>query len=44
MKKLFNEEQEKFIISNYLTMKYDDIAKSLGDYTATQITGWLNNN
>lgn len=44
MKKLFNEEQEKFIISNYLTMKYDDIAKSLGEYTSTQITGWLNNN
>lgn len=44
MKKLFNKEQEKFIISNYLTMKYDDIAKSLGNYTSTQITGWLNNN
>ena len=44
MKKLFNKEQEQFIISNYLTMKYEDIAKSLGDYTSTQITGWLNNN
>ena len=44
MKKLFNKEQEEFIISNYLTMKYGDIAKSLGDYTSTQITGWLNNN
>lgn len=44
MKKLFNKEQEEFIISNYLTMKYDDIAKSLGNYTSTQITGWLNNN
>lgn len=44
MKKLFNKEQEEFIISNYLTMKYRDIAKSLGDYTSAQITGWLNNN
>lgn len=44
MKKLFNKEQEEFIISNYLTMKYSDIAKFLGNYTATQITGWLNNN
>lgn len=44
MKKLFNKEQEEFIISNYLTMKYSDIAKSLGDYTSAQITGWLNNN
>jgi hypothetical protein len=44
MKKLFNKEQEEFIVSNYLTMKYSDIAKSLGDYTSTQITGWLNNN
>lgn len=44
MKKLFNKEQEEFIISNYLTMKYSDIAKSLGNYTSTQITGWLNNN
>lgn len=44
MKKLFNKEQEQFIISNYLTMKYSEIAKMLGDYTSTQITGWLNNN
>ena len=44
MRRLFNKEQEEFIISNYLTMKYGDIAKSLGNYTATQITGWLNNN
>ena len=44
MKKLFNEEQEEFIVSNYLTMKYSDIAKILGNYTSTQITGWLNNN
>ena len=44
MKKLFNKEQEEFIVSNYLTMKYSDIAKSLGNYTSTQITGWLNNN
>lgn len=42
MKRLFNKEQEEFIISNYLSMKYSDIAKYLGDYTATQITGWLN--
>ena len=44
MKKLFNEEQIEFIVSNYKTMKYSDIAKSLGNYTAIQITGWLNNN
>lgn len=44
MKKLFNKEQEEFIVSNYLTMKYSDIAKSLGCYTPTQIAGWLNNN
>lgn len=44
MKKLFNKEQEEFIVSNYLTMKYSDIAKMLGDYTSAQITGWLNNN
>lgn len=44
MKKLFTKEQEEFIISNYLTMKYEDIAKSLGGYTSMQITGWLNNN
>lgn len=44
MKKIFNKEQEEFIISNYLTMKYSDIAKILGDYTSAQITGWLNNN
>lgn len=43
MKKLFNKEQENFIVSNYLTMKYSDIAKTLGSYTAEQITGWLNN-
>ena len=42
MRKLFNKEQENFIISNYLTMKYADIAKSLGNYTAAQITTWLN--
>jgi hypothetical protein len=44
MKKLFNDEQIKFIVSNYQTMKYKDIAKSLGNYTEQQITGWLNNN
>lgn len=44
MKKLFNKEQEEFIVSNYLTMKYKDIAQCLGDYTPLQITGWLNNN
>ena len=43
MRKLFNKEQEEFIISNYLTMKHSEIAKALGDYTPAQITGWLNN-
>lgn len=43
MRKIFNKEQEEFIISNYLIMQYKDIAKSLGDnYTASQVTGWLN--
>lgn len=43
MKKIFNKEQEEFIISNYLTMQYKDIAKLLGDnYTASQVTSWLN--
>lgn len=44
MKKLFNEEQQLFIINNYLNMTYQDIANQLGDYTATQISGWLHNN
>ena len=44
MRKLFNEEQINFIISNYKTMKYSDMAKLLVNYTATQIAGWLNNN
>lgn len=44
MKKLFNEEQQLFIINNYLNMTYQDIANQLGDYTATQIAGWLHNN
>lgn len=44
MKKLFNDEQIDFIVSNYKTMKYKDIANSLGNYTEQQIIGWLNNN
>lgn len=44
MKKLFNDEQIKYIISNYETMKYSEIAKYLGNCNATQITGWLHNN
>lgn len=45
MKELFNSEQKKYILDNYETMKYKDIAKNLnGNFTATQITGWLHNN
>lgn len=44
MKKLFNEEQIKFIVENYQTMKYADIAKKLGNFKAEQIGGWLSSN
>ena len=44
MRKLFNEEQIKFIVENYQTMKYKDIANHLGDYKSEQIAGWLSNN
>ena len=43
MKKLFNKEQENFIISNYLTMTYGEIAHNLG-FTEKQIRGWINHN
>lgn len=36
MKELFNSEQKKYILDNYETMKYKDIAKNLnGNFTAT---------
>ena len=44
MRKLFNEEQIKFIVENYQTMKYKDIANYLGGYKSEQIAGWLSNN
>lgn len=45
MKKLFNNEQENFIVNNYEIMKYSEIADYLGNgITAQQINGWLHNN
>lgn len=44
MKKLFNKEQEEFILNNYKNMKYKDIGKILGNVSETQICGWLHNN
>ena len=42
MKKLFTKEQEDFILENYETMKYKDIGKKIGDFTALQICSWIN--
>ena len=42
MKKIFTDEQEKFMIENYLTMSYKEIGKKLG-FTERQIRGRLNN-
>jgi DNA-binding transcriptional regulator WhiA len=44
MKKIFNEEQEKFIMDNFLKMTDTEIANRLeGDFTQSQITGWRHN-
>ena len=41
-KKLFNEEQEKFILDNYTTMSNEEIAKKLGaNFSRAQINSWL---
>lgn len=40
MKKIFTDEQEKFMIENYLTMSYKEIGKKLG-FTERQIRGRL---
>lgn len=41
-KKLFNEEQEKFILDNYKTMSNEEIAKKLGEsFKREQINSWL---
>ena len=42
MKKIFTDEQEKFMIENYLTMSYKEIGEKLG-FTERQIRGRLNN-
>ena len=42
MKKIFTDEQEKFMINNYLTMSYKEIGEKLG-FTERQIRGRLNN-
>lgn len=40
--KLFNEEQEKFILNNYQTMSNEQIAIKLGnEFTRAQINSWL---
>lgn len=41
-KKLFNEDQEKFILDNYETMSNDAIADALGsEFNRGQINSWL---
>ena len=41
-KKLFNEEQEKFILDNYTIMSNEEIAKELGsNFKREQINSWL---
>lgn len=44
MRKLFNDEQINYILSNYEHMTYKEIGENLGGYTPQQINGWLNNN
>lgn len=44
MKKLFNEEQIKYIVSNYEYMTYKEIGENIGGYKPEQIAGWLSNN
>ena len=40
--KLFNENQEQFILNNYQTMSNEQIAISLGgNFTRSQINSWL---
>lgn len=41
---LFTKEQQEFIIKNYKTMQYKDIAKELGDFKSSQVSLWLNHN
>lgn len=43
MRKLFSNEQEKYIRDNYLIMNYRDIGDQLG-FTERQIRGWINHN
>ena len=41
-KKLFNEEQEKFILENYQAMSNEEIANTLGtEFNRQQINSWL---
>ena len=41
-KKLFNEEQENFILDNYMVMSNEEIAKKLGsNFKREQINSWL---
>lgn len=41
-KKLFNEEQEKFILDNYTTMSNEELARELGsNFKREQINSWL---
>lgn len=43
-KKLLNEEQELYVISNYKTMTYKEIAENLGEpFTELKIRSWLSN-
>ena len=45
MRKLFNKEQEEFIINNYQIMSDTEIANFLGNnVTQSQVTGWRHNN
>ncbi len=43
MKKIFTDNDKKYMVKNYLLMSYKDIANNLG-YDERQIRGWLNNN
>ena len=44
MKKLFNEKQIEYIVSNYEYMTYKEIGENIGGYKTEQIAGWLSNN
>ena len=41
-RKLFNSEQEKFILDNYSTMSNEEIARALGqEFKRNQVNSWL---